>query len=297
MSRDPARQLLIRAVRLLPGSVRVANGEMEEIPPDSGDVAVVEEDRVERSALEVAEAEVKKLRSELKFSEENLAAAREECKDLRSRMQAEREELDRERGVFRANSKKEADRARETARAEGREQGHASGYAEGLGKAEADVRLEYEQKFSHVLALLDEMAGSLSASREKLANGHSSQLIRLWEIMLRRMLVTSVEMDPHVVERVVHDLLKRISDRERIIVYLNPGDMAMIEESKERLIDSIRGVKFFELMSDDHVDRGSCLVETNLGIYDARWRTQLEQVSSEIQNLLLESAAADDANS
>jgi flagellar assembly protein FliH len=93
----------------------------------------------------------------------------------------------------------------------------------------------------------------------------------------------------------VESLLKRISDRERIIVYLNPEDVAMIEESKESLMDSIRGVKFFELMSDDHVDKGSCLIETNLGIYDARWRTQLEQASAEVQNLIMESMASSES--
>ena len=296
MSNKLARQRLIRAVRLLPGAVRVSNGVMEDIPLESGAAVVLQDDLVEKSALEVAEAEIKKLRSELKFSEENLTSARAEYNDLKSRIDSERATLDRERGEFRANSAKEAEIVREAARIEGREEGHTTGYAEGLAKAETDMRHEYESKFSQALALLDEMVKSLSASRERLAGAHSSQLIRMWETMLRRMLATSVEMDPKVVERIVHDLLKRISDRERIIVYLNPEDVAMIEESKEKLIDSIRGVKFFELMSDDHVDKGSCLIETNLGIYDARWRTQLEQVSSEIQNLLLEIAAANDAD-
>jgi len=269
---------------------------MEDISPENGATVIFSEDQTENSALKMAEAEIKKLRSELKYSEENLASAREECKVLRLSIDSEREALLRERSEFRANSAKEAEDARESACAEGREQGHASGYEEGLVKAESDVKREYEEKFSHALLLLDEMASSLSASRERLAKAHSSQLIRLWEMMLRRMLVTTVETDPKVVERVVQDLLKRISDRERIIVYLNSEDVAMIEENKESLIDSIRGVKFFELMSDDHVDRGSCLIETNLGIYDARWRTQLEQVSLEVQSLLLESAATNDAN-
>jgi flagellar assembly protein FliH len=158
------------------------------------------------------------------------------------------------------------------------------------------MRKEYEGRFSHALALLDEMARSLAESRDCLVSAHSSQLIRLWEMMLRKMLLAMVDMDPEVIERILRNLLKRISDRERIVVYLNPGDIAMMEESKESLMDSIRGVKYFEFMSDDHVDKGSCLIETNLGIYDARWRTQLEQISSEVQNLLLESAVTDGAN-
>lgn len=61
-------------------------------------------------------------------------------------------------------------------------------------------------------------------------------------------------------------------------------------------MDSIRGVKFFELLSDDHVDRGSCLIETNLGIYDARWKTQLEQISTEVQGLLEQGMASHGGN-
>ena len=297
MSSGSTRQRLIRAVRLLPGTVRLSGGVMEEIPPEGGEAKIAaKDDKADRTALEIAEAEVKKLRSELKFSEENLSAAREECKGLRLSVESEREALDRERNEFRANSAREADEAREAARAEGREQGHAAGHSEGLVKAETQLRREYEEKFSHALNLLGEMAGSLSAARERLASAHSSQLVRLWETMLRRMLAAKVEIDPQAAQRVVGDLLKRLSDRERIIVYLNPRDVEMIEGSKESLIDSIRGVKFFELLSDDHVDKGSCLIETNLGIYDARWRTQLEQVSSEVQSLLLECAAADESD-
>ena len=297
MSSDPQRQRLIRAVRLLPGSVRVSHGQMEDVVPDNADSAVAErEDRVERSALEVAEAEVKKLKFELRRCEEDLASARAECRALKDGMASERAALDGERNEFRATAAREASELKEASRAEGLKKGREAGYSEGLAKAETDTRKEYESKFSGALALLDEMVRALPEARARLASAHSSQLIRLWEMMLRRMLATMVEMDPDVVGRIVQSLLKRISDRERIIVYLNPEDVTMIEESKESLMDSIRGVKFFELMSDDHVDKGSCLIETNLGIYDARWRTQLEQVSSEVQNLLLENAAADAAN-
>jgi flagellar assembly protein FliH len=266
---------------------------LEDIAPGNS-AAAVHEDKVERSALDIAEAEAKKLRSELRGREADLAEARELCGNLRARMEADHADLDRERAAFRENSAKEAADLKESARVEGHEEGRSKGYGEGMAKAEEDMRVEYEGKFSRALVLLQDMVTELGDSRERLAVSHTSQLIRLWNMMLQRMLSARVEIDPEAVMRMVENLLKRISDRERIIVYLNPSDITMIEESKERLMDSIRGVKFFELMSDDHVDKGSCLIETNLGIYDARWRTQLEQVSSEVQNLLMESMASDE---
>jgi flagellar assembly protein FliH len=268
---------------------------MEDVAPENASAVIErEEEKVERSALETAEAEIKKLRSELRGREKDLSESREECKQLKLQMESERAELNREQNDFRASAAAEAAALKETSRAAGRKEGYDGGYAEGLSKAEVSVRKEYEGKFTGVISLLEGMAASLKASREHLAKTHAPQLIRLWEMMLSKMLATMVDMDPKVIDRVVSGLLKRISDRERIIVYLNPSDITMIEENKDTLMDSIRGVKFFELMSDDHVDKGSCLIETNLGIYDARWRTQLEQVSSEVKNLLLENEASEE---
>ena len=298
MSSDPSRQRLIRAVRLLPGAVRVTRGQMEDISPEEASAPIErEEDKAAKSALAIAEAEVKKLRSELRGREKDLSESREECKQLKLQMESERAKLDRERNDFRANAAAEAAALKETSRAAGRKEGFGKGYDEGLAKAEADVRREYEGKFAGALSLMEGIAASLEQSREHLAKTHSPQLIRLWEMMLSKMLATMVDMDPKVIGRVVSGLLKRISDRERIIVYLNPADITMIEENKDALMDSIRGVKFFELMSDDHVEKGSCLIETNLGIYDARWRTQLEQGSSEVRNLLRENEASEEPES
>jgi flagellar assembly protein FliH len=280
---------------LLPGAVRVTRGQMEYILPEDASAPInYEEGKIERSTLAMADAEVKKLRSELRSREKDLSESREECKKLKLQMESERAALDHERNDFRANSASEAAVLKEKARIAGQKEGYDKGYGEGLAKAESSVRSEYEGKFAGAVSLLEGIAVSLDQSREQLAKTHSPQLIRLWEMMLSKMLATMVEMDPKVIERVVSGLLKRISDRERIIVYLNPADMTMIEENKDTLMDSIRGVKFFELMSDDYVEKGSCLIETNLGIYDARWKTQLEQVSSEVKNLLLENEASEE---
>ncbi|MDR1579006.1 MAG: hypothetical protein LBS35_01510, partial [Synergistaceae bacterium] len=56
---DPSRQRLIRAVRLLPGAVRVTRGQMEDISPEETSAPIErEEDKAAKSALAIAEAEV-----------------------------------------------------------------------------------------------------------------------------------------------------------------------------------------------------------------------------------------------
>jgi flagellar assembly protein FliH len=287
---------LIRAVRLLPGAVRVGRGGIEEIIPDGQSIdksGQKERNAGEESPLAAAEAELRTLKSELRSREAELVETRSRMSALNSGMEAMKEELEAEKKAFYENATKEAEARKEASANEGREQGYAKGYADGLVKSEEDVRSEYEGRFADALKTLSVINDSLVSSREKLALQHTPQLIRLWEAVLQRMLHARVEMDSEAVGRVLEYILRRVSDRERIIICLNPADVSAVEGSKESLMDSIRGVKFFEILSDDHVDRGSCLIETNLGIYDARWRTQLEQVSSEVQGLIMECIAKD----
>lgn len=202
-------------------------------------------------------------------------------------------EAERERAEFAEKLESERALAKEAAAKEGYEEGSAKGYEDGIARAEQEKAREYADRFGAALALLDSISKSLQDSRSELVLTHVPQLVRLWNMLLERLLHAHVSVDEEVASRVLDAILKRVSDRERILIYLNSKDLAMIEANRETLIDQIRGVRSLEIMSDDHVDKGSCLVETNLGIYDARWKTQLEQISAEVEALVMESMIAD----
>lgn len=292
---DPSRQRLIRAVRLLPGSVRIGKGVLEDVGPDSGAVAVENQPKSEELALAAAHSEIRTLRTELRGKDEEIVELRGRLQSIQQQMDDLKAQLEQERAQLHETAMAEAAEAKAKAETVGHEEGHAKGYAEGLKAAADEVRSDYEGRFSHALSLLESIYQGLSAERANLAEGHATQMIRIWELMLQKMLQAHVEIDPAVVQRMLQYILTRVSDREKILIYLNPEDIAMIESGKEQIMDGIRGVKIFELLSDDYVEKGSCLIETNLGIYDARWKTQLEQISAEVGNLILESMIKDDA--
>jgi flagellar assembly protein FliH len=160
------------------------------------------------------------------------------------------------------------------------------GRAEGEAAIRAELEAFYRDRFERAVSLVEKTVSGLDRARESLAALQEPQMVRLWEALLSRMLVTRVTLDPDTVLRTVAELLKRLSDRERVLVYLHPEDIARVEGRPE-LTDLLRGIKRLEYLADSHVDPGSVLIETNLGVYDARWRTQLEQVAAEVDHLLL----------
>jgi len=183
-----------------------------------------------------------------------------------------------------------ADAVKAQARTEGREQGHGEGlqkgYNEGLTKAKAEIEGQYREKFSSLVAALEGISASIEKQFAELVELNQPRMLRLWQSMLEKMLLHEMTIAPDGIFKILADVLSRLSDKNHVVIYVSPDDIGLLENRLESEFgDILRGVKHLELKPDAHVDRGSCLVETNLGIYDARWRTQFEQIDSVVESL------------
>jgi flagellar assembly protein FliH len=182
------------------------------------------------------------------------------------------------------------DAAREQARVEGKKQGHAeglqSGHEAGLTQARTEVQGQYREKFSGLVANLEGISAKLEAHFADLTALNQPRMLRLWQEMLKRMLQRETSLAPDAVLKVLSDVLSRVSDKNHVLIYASPEDMELLQDRLQgEFGDVLRGAKHLELKPDTNVDKGSCIVETGLGVYDARWRTQLEQIEVVVEKL------------
>ncbi|QTX31669.1 flagellar assembly protein FliH [Aminithiophilus ramosus] len=278
MSSSP-RTRLYRAVRLLPEAVRI--GPAAEPPPSEEDRGSDVPAAPPRTlALELQyQARIESLEREvaaLTKRNDALEAAKTEAEEALAAGLAQREK------TYRA----ERDKILAAARAEGLEAGRKAGHAEGTTKAEKEVAERYRRRFDEALTLLSKIHDALKVSFSDLEEAQAPRLVRLWEVTLARLLAREVSLQESPVIPLLRQVLLRTSDRERIIVYLHPQDLKHVDTAREVLGDILRGTNHLDFRGDDHVDRGSCLVETNLGVYDARFRTQLASLAREIDTVL-----------
>jgi flagellar assembly protein FliH len=288
------RTNILRAVRLLPDTVKIGSrnpGEDER--PESATSPHLQE--------ETSSDEILELQNDVDRLATALERAERENRDLSARyslyekeIAREREKLATERKEIEAAQRAEYETLRKKAAAEGKEQGIAAGYAEGLEKARKEISLEYEKNVSSLVSLLENIHAALDAHAEELAALQMPRLVRLWEMMLSKMLHREARVSRESVLPILRSLLERLSDRDRILVYLNPEDIEIVTGRKDAFSDLLRGVKHLEFIPDGNVGKGSCIVETNLGIYDARWSTQLEQIHREIDHFFIEGRKDDD---
>lgn len=237
--------------------------------PDAELLAEIDELRSKVRDLESANAEVSAAKAKL---EAEIDGAKADYENKKKAIEAEAADI---------AAKAEAE-AREKGYAEGRE----NGYKDGNDAARNEVRSEYDGKFASLASLLEGAAAKIEENFAQLVSLNQQRMLRLWFVMLCKMLNTEVEMNRDNVLNVLSDILTHLSDKNKIVLYVAPDDVRIINEGmKGEFQEVVRGVRHLEIKPDVNVDKGSCIVETDLGVYDARWRTQLEQIDIAIKKI------------
>ena len=301
MSNGLAHQRVLRTVRLLPQAVKIgileseikqsgtkpAQTEVKPSKPEKPESPKVQIRTQEQSReIEELTAQVKALTNSLSNAEVRNLELNEAKTRLESEIDGVKADYQRRKNQLEseasANAKKIADQARSQAIADGQ----TRGYEEGLKKARIEVEQEYLKKFSGLAGVIDTIGKKLEENFAGLVSLNQPRMIRVWSEMLRRMLQRQVELNPDTIDSVLSELLSRLSDKNQILIYVSPEDMKHLEGNLDaKFQEALRGVKKLELKSDPNVETGSCIVETGLGVYDARWKTQMSQVESVVDEI------------
>jgi flagellar assembly protein FliH len=164
-----------------------------------------------------------------------------------------------------AHASAEAERIRELARAEGYEQGRAAGREQGSAEV------------SSVAAALGEAASGIRELRVEVAEAVETDAIELALMLAGKILAGAFQARPELVVEVVQGALRRLSDRRRITVLVNPADLEDVRAAIGELTAQGSGVELCDVQSDERVSVGSAIVRTAEGEVDASVHTQLER--------------------
>lgn len=298
------RQNVIRAVRVLPEAVRVGSS-----VSDMKNIDHAEKNEVKKQPDELSDAngKINLLQSQIGLLNNRLKEAvanydelsvrcvemEDKLKNRESELQAEmKKKLEAERG--KVISEAEADAAKiladaEKIRSESQNKGYTEGFEKGkengLEKAISDAHDEYSKRFSGLVDLLEKAHSEVEANLGSLVQMNEARLLRLWQGTLTAMLNREVQLNSETARIVLEGVLNRVSDKNRLVIYLSPSDIEKVEDEKSEMTEQLRGARHIDFMPDSRVEPGSCIVETNLGVYDARWKTQMDQIEGEISDL------------
>jgi flagellar assembly protein FliH len=105
-----------------------------------------------------------------------------------------------------------------------------------------------------------------------------AEVIDLATRIAEKILDEQIKVDPEVVVAVAKRAIELAIDREHIVVRINPADREMMRRHKAEMFASTDGVKNIQVVADQGVRQGGCIIETNSGNVDAQLASQLAQV-------------------
>lgn len=165
-----------------------------------------------------------------------------------------------------------------------------------LSEAELDQRLHesYERGLQdgknlaergllNVFKSLRTAVEGLHTLREKVMRESEDELIRLIMMVSRKVILREVTQDRNILEAVVQRAIADISERDEIIVHLNPDDYSMVTSSGNEYFRKELVMDRMQFKADPAVVIGSCRVETEMGTIDASIDSQLEEIFRRLQ--------------
>jgi len=178
----------------------------------------------------------------------------------------------------------EADSIREAARAEGFQAGFDAGMA-----AANERLMPVANAFEAAMAALGE-------ERARQADEVERHAVDLALQIAEKAIGAALEVRPEHVVDVVRGGLRRLVERDRVIVLVNPEDMELVRDAAAGLQAELGGIGALDVQAERRVGRGGAIVRRHAGEVDGRLEPQLERARETLLDALRGSDADVDAD-
>ena len=147
-------------------------------------------------------------------------------------------------------------------------------------KAEREARLtiesEIEEKTREIRENLTRTIREVSVLRDEISERVENDVVVLALEVAKKIVGREVMFDREIALTLVRVSLKKINSRAPLAqIHLNPEDYAYVESRRDQI--DFRGA--LELVEDDSISAGGCLVHTETGEVDARIESQFEEIA------------------
>jgi flagellar assembly protein FliH len=159
-----------------------------------------------------------------------------------------------------------------------RQEAFDEGFAAGVAQAQAQLDGP-ASAMAAAAEQLQAMRGDAAASVEPAA---VELALRIAEQALGAWLVA----DRGVVVEVVRGALRRLVERDRVLILVNPDDLEIVRDHASRLVGELGGIEHCEVQAERRVRPGGAIVRTAEGEVDATLETKLARAREVLEHEL-----------
>jgi flagellar assembly protein FliH len=159
-----------------------------------------------------------------------------------------------------------------------RQQAYEEGFSAGIAQAQSAL--------DGPAAALAGAAEQLQAMRADSAASVEADAVDLALRIAEQAVGAAIAADPELVVEAVRGALRRLVERDRVLILVNPDDLELVREHVARLVGELGGIEHCEVQAERRVRPGGAIVRTSEGEVDATLETKLARAREVLEHEL-----------
>lgn len=159
---------------------------------------------------------------------------------------------------------------------------HNAGYTAGREEGYTEGREEVERLVGRVHKILN---ATIDKRREIIMEAEN-QMVELVLLIAKKVVKVISENQKNVVINNVVQALRKMKSRGEVAIHVNLEDLKLTTDHINDFMEMIESVSAITVLEDSTIEKGGCLIETNLGRIDARISSQLREIEDKIKTLI-----------
>lgn len=263
---------------------------------------------IPKEILDKVFAEIEEIERKEKLTEETLREAHKE-KAQSTQLKKQAEEIKQQAEQLKAQAEKQAQEMLDKATAESekivndtkaeakelldkvQKEGYDAGYKDGKAKGIKDGKEKIEDELKNIIRQANDKAQkTLRDAKEQTAEYFiraEDDIVAVVVMAIEKILPQHFLDTPQVILPVVREAIKHVRDQKEVKVHVDPDSYDLVlmarAEFQSMLTD---GTAIVEIISDDALKPGDCVIETPNGGVDARLSTQIGLMKRAVESVL-----------
>jgi flagellar assembly protein FliH len=161
------------------------------------------------------------------------------------------------------------------------DQQYEKGFSDGQKSVKDSYEKEYTEKITEKYDSVNDIILQLDKKIIEYESVFEKVVIDLSVSIAEKIIKKEVKRE-NIINDVLKESIKKVIGSNKIFVKLNPNDFEIINQESQAQFnnDSYNKIKF---ESDERIEKGGCLVETEIGNVDARISSQLNEISKQLE--------------
>lgn len=165
-------------------------------------------------------------------------------------------------------------------------------YAEGMRRGIEAGKARFDEMVNKAASALNAAASAMTAARTEFLAGLEPQVVGLACEIAAAILQRETEIDRSLIVQTAKRALTALVDRERVVLRVNPADLAGLRMQKVTILDEFSGIAKLEIVGDAEIEPGGCVADSERMHADARFTAQWGRIVLNLAEAVVAATAA-----